>query len=149
MRRLILLALLLLWALAAILVTSWLTQDADAQGGKPGEFWGVSYAMVEVRFPNVVTLLWTNPPDLDLEEIRLFAQMVGQTDSMALPRYFGRNEGLSENSPNVIRPGMPESLWVSLPCRTDSVGWRFWLFAVDTAGNVSQRSNIATWRQEP
>lgn len=116
---------------------------------RPGDFYGTTLAWVEVRIPNVVTLLWTNPPDMDLAEIRMFAQETTQMDSIALPSYYGRKQFGVEGEPYVLRPGVRDSLWVSLPCRTATVGWRFWLFAVDTAGNVSQRSNIATWSQVP
>ena len=103
------------------------------------------YAAVEVRFPNVVALLWTNPPDLDLDTLRFYAAANG--DTFRLTDYCGRKD--LDSDPYVLRPGMPDSIWVTLPCRSIPVDWSFWCYAVDTAGNVSERSNIATWRQQP
>lgn len=112
---------------------------------EPGDFYGTTLAMIEVRYPNVVTLLWTNPPDLDLDTLRFFGAANG--DTFRLPDYMGRKE--TENAPYDLRPGVPDSIWVTLPCRTVPVDWTFWLYAVDTAGNVSEKSNIAAWTQSP
>ena len=125
----------------------WLLCSTRGKAGT-GEFHGVTYAAVEVLYPNVVTLLWTNPPDLDLYKIQFFAQKVGQTDSIDLGTFYGRRA--EDSDPYVLRPGMPDSIWAALPCRAFlHTDWRFWSFNFDTAGNMSQRSNIATWRQEP
>lgn len=121
--------------------------SSDSKAGT-GDFYGIQYAMIETFFPNVVVLLWTNPPDLDLYKIQFFAQKVGQTDSIAFPPYYGRRQ--DDNDPYVLRPGMPDSIWAALPCRAFiATDWRFWSFNFDTAGNMSLRSNIATWRQWP
>lgn len=134
---------LLFWAAVAIAFTLTCSKRAD---GAP--FFGTTLAWVEVIYPNVVTLLWTNPPDLDLAEIRLFAQRVGETDSIPLPTFYGRRD--LDSDPYRLPPGRPESTWVTLPCITgEPEDWRFWLFSADTAGNVSARSNITSWRQEP
>lgn len=115
--------------------------------GRPGDWYGTTLAWVEIPYQNVVVLLWTNPPDADLDTLRFYA-WDGQGDTLRLPDYMGHKE--YENSEYVLFPGQPDTLIVTLPCRTGVyVDWKFWMQPVDTAGNVGGISNIATWRQEP
>lgn len=114
-----------------------------------GVFEGIVYAAILMVFPSVVTLTWTNPPDLDLREIHMVGQEIGSPDTLAFPVYYGRKDLGLESEDHVLVPGMPDSMWVALPCRGSAHDWTFWLYAADTAGNFSVKSNITSWRQEP
>lgn len=86
-----------------------------------------------------VQLSWTNPPEADLKSMRFTAYCTSLPDTTytePMPEYFGRD--------GVIIPGARDSLSVALPCRTVQTTWQFACWAVDTAGNVSARSNVAT-----
>ena len=136
----------LLW-IAAGLLAGWLLGSCiSGRIEKAFAYEGVVYAAILIPFPHVVTLLWTNPPDLDLHELRFVAHEIGSADTVRFPSYFGRTEG--DPDPPRILPGMPDSMWATFPCIVEPRSWEFWMYAVDTAGNVSERSNVVIWRQE-
>lgn len=88
-----------------------------------------------------VTLVWTNPPELDLAGIRFYAARVVldadwyTTDTLDLGAWVPRC------------PGCPDTAEFQLPCRSSAIRWRFWCEPFDTAGNVRRPgSNVLTLR---
>lgn len=85
-----------------------------------------------------VSLSWTNPPDLDLAGVRLFAQVDG--DTLEGAPYLGRSQ--EEDVPPIIVPGARETVLYTLPCRSSPRIVRFWVRPFDRAGNVAEPSNV-------
>lgn len=118
---------------------------------------GVVLAWVAVTFANVVTLTWTNPPDRDLRAIEIVGthpnmpnQKNGGGDTVQVAYYRGRAyyPALYPDS-CYIAPDRKDSLYVCLPPVADTTRWTFWLYSADTVGNLSAKSNAATWTQLP
>lgn len=120
-------------------------------------YMGVVLAWAAVVFANVVTLTWTNPPDLDLRAVVVYGthpnmpnQKNGGGDTIQVAYYRGRNLDPTDFPDSCyIAPGRKDSLYVCLAPVADTTRWTFWLSSADTAGNLSLKSNPASWTQLP
>ena len=104
-------------------------------------YYGAVMALVLVPLTNTLQLQWTNPPDRDLKYVKFQAGQVGSRDTLNMPDYYGvQYEGYETP---VIYPASPDSVWVTVPCRSGLSQWGFRCAGVDTAGNQAAWSNTA------
>jgi hypothetical protein len=112
---------------------------------------------IAARITFWLTLLWSNPPDLDLAYITLHAVRANAPADTFRWSYHGIcNNCEAPTFPAYpgtppfdlwLSPGATDSIHVALPCyAVPRNTWRFWITATDTTGrNTSEPSNVVEW----